>query len=240
MERIEVKFAPDDVDAKTGEFSGYGAVFGNIDSHGDVIEKGAFKASLREWRKKKAMPQMLIQHGYGLSEMSRVPVGVWGEMEEDDQGLKVSGRLINLDTERGRTIYGAMKEGALSGLSIGYRAVKFRYGQKIDEPYRTLLEVALDEVSIVGQPSNEKAQVGAIKSRLRDVSLTAEDIRDLDAAFRTEELSQRDAKKAVSAFKKWLQRDAGAPGSDPRDEDAAAMEVAELLRRNVKTLSPQR
>ena len=67
MDRIEVKFASEDVDGKTGEFSGYGAVFGNIDSHGDVIEKGAFKASLREWRKKKAMPQMLIQHGYGLS-----------------------------------------------------------------------------------------------------------------------------------------------------------------------------
>lgn len=235
MDRIEVKFASEDVDAKTGEFSGYGAVFGNIDSHGDVIEKGAFKASLREWRKKSALPSMLIQHGYGLSEMSGVPVGVWSEMEEDDQGLKVKGRLINLDTDRGRTIHGAMKEGALRGLSIGYRAVKFRYGQKPAEPYRTLSEVALFEVSVVAEPSNEKARVAAMKSALLD--LTPEDIRDLDAAFRTEELSQRDAKKAVSAFKKWLQRDAGAPGSDPRDEDAAAKELAEAIRRNITTLS---
>lgn len=237
MERIEVKFAPDDVDAKTGEFSGYGAVFGNIDSHGDVIEKGAFKASLREWRKKKAMPEMLLQHGLGLSEMSGVAIGLWSEMEEDDQGLKVAGRLINLDTERGRTIYGAMKEGALKGLSIGYRAVKFRYGQKIDEPYRTLQEVALREVSIVGQPSNDRAQVSAVKGRLRDLSLTAEDFRDMEAILRRKDLSRTDAVKAVSGFREWLQREAGAPVEDPRDEDAAAIELAEAIRRNITTLS---
>ena len=45
---FEVKFA----DAGTpGTFEGYGAVFGNIDAYGDVIQKGAFKETLRDWRK---------------------------------------------------------------------------------------------------------------------------------------------------------------------------------------------
>jgi hypothetical protein len=38
MERLEFKFAPEALDAKTGHFAGYGAIFGNVDSHGDVIE----------------------------------------------------------------------------------------------------------------------------------------------------------------------------------------------------------
>ncbi len=238
MERIEVKFAPDDVDAKTGEFSGYGAVFGNLDSYGDVIVPGAFKGTLRTWRKEKKLPPMLIQHGgWMMSDMDAIPVGVWTEMAEDDHGLKVTGQLIALDTDRGKTIHGAMKAGALDGLSIGYRAKRFTLGTKPDEPRRKLEEVDLIEVSIVTFPANGKARVSAVKS-VRD--LTTEDFRDMEATLRTKGLSRTDAVKAVSGFREWLQRDAGAPVPDPRDEDAAAMEVAELLRRNVKTLSPQR
>jgi len=41
-------------------------------------------------------------------------------MSEDSHGLQCKGRLINLDTESGKRIYGAMKERALDGLSIGH------------------------------------------------------------------------------------------------------------------------
>lgn len=235
MDRIEVKFAPDDVDAKTGEFSGYGAVFGNTDSYGDVIVAGAFKSTLRAWRKEKKLPPMLVQHGgWMMSDMDAIPIGVWTEMEEDDHGLKVKGRLIALDTDRGKTIYGAMKEGALDGMSIGYRAKRFTIGTKPDEPRRKLEEIDLIEVSVVTFPANGKARVGAVKSA-RD--LTKEDFRDMEATLRTKGLSRTDAVKAVSGFREWLQRDAGAPGSDPRDEDAAAEELAEAIRRNINTLS---
>ena len=59
---MEVKFASD----KTGVFSGYGAMFGNVDAGGDVIEKGAFKDTLREWEDKGKYPPMLLQHGGGM------------------------------------------------------------------------------------------------------------------------------------------------------------------------------
>jgi HK97 family phage prohead protease len=174
MDRIEVKFAPDDVDAKTGEFSGYGAVFGNTDSYGDVIVAGAFKSTLRAWRKEKKLPPMLVQHGgWMMSDMDAIPIGVWTEMEEDDHGLKVKGRLIALDTDRGKTIYGAMKEGALDGMSIGYRAKRFSIGTKPDEPRRKLEEIDLIEVSVVTFPANGKARVGAVKSARDLENLTA-------------------------------------------------------------------
>ena len=45
----ELKFAPSDSGEMT--FTGYGAVFGNMDAYGDVIVKGAFRDTLREWKK---------------------------------------------------------------------------------------------------------------------------------------------------------------------------------------------
>jgi HK97 family phage prohead protease len=164
MERFEVKFAPDEVTSE-GTFEGYGAVFGNVDSYGDVIQKGAFKASLRDWHKAKSLPPMLVQHGgWMMTDMDALPIGKWLEMSEDDTGLRVKGQLINLDTERGKTIYGAMKEGVLDGMSIGYRAKEFTYGTKPEEPRRLLKVVDLVELSVVTFPANGKARVDAVKA----------------------------------------------------------------------------
>lgn len=164
MNRFEVKFDAGAVDEKTGTFEGYGAVFGNVDSYGDVIVKGAFKASLRDWKKAKSLPPMLVQHGgWMMTDMDALPIGKWEEMEEDDTGLRVKGRLINLDTERGKNIYGAMREGVLDGMSIGYRTKEFIYGTKPDEPRRTLKAVDLVEVSVVTFPANGRARVDAVK-----------------------------------------------------------------------------
>src|SRR2546427_13032820 len=81
-----------------------------------------------------------------------MPIGKWTSMSEDSHGLQAKGRLINLDTESGKRIYGAMKENALSGLSIGYRAKDFVRGTKENEPRRTLKQVHLVEVSPVTFP----------------------------------------------------------------------------------------
>ena len=97
--QMEVKFAPD---APERTFEGYGAVFGNVDAHGDVIVKGAFAESIRETRKGGAWPAMLVQHG-GFFGENPTPVGVWTRLEEDERGLKVEGQLA--DTERGREMY---------------------------------------------------------------------------------------------------------------------------------------
>lgn len=165
MDRFEVKFDAGGVDEKTGTFEGYGAVFGNLDAYGDVIQKGAFRATLKDWKKAKSLPPMLVQHGgWMMTDMDALPVGKWEAMEEDDTGLRVKGRLINLDTERGKNIYGAMREGVLDGMSIGYRAKEFTYGTKPDEPRRTLKAIDLVEVSVVTFPANGRARVDAVKA----------------------------------------------------------------------------
>lgn len=234
MQRLEVKFATDEVDEKTGAFSGYGAVFGNVDSYGDVIKKGAFKSTLRDWRRQKKMPPMLLQHGgWMMTDTDALPIGVWEGMEEDDTGLHVKGRLINLDTDLGKRIHGAMREGVLDGMSIGYRAKKFTLGTKPEEPRRMLEEIDLVELSVVTFPANGMARVQAVKN-LRQMD--ANDFRELEATLRDEGLSRSDAVKAIAGFKAYSRRDGeNEPDPAPRDEVAAA-ELAELFRRNIATL----
>lgn len=224
MDRLEFKFAPDDV-TSTGTFSGYGAVFGNVDAYGDVIAKGAFKGSLREWRAQKKLPPMLSQHGgWMMGDMDAIPIGIWEEMSEDEHGLQVKGRIINLDTERGKTIYGAMKEGALDGMSIGYRAKKFTLGTKPEEPRRKLEEIDLVEVSVVTFPANGKARVASVKSA-RDI----ETIRDFEAFLRDVGGFSHAQAKAIACD--------GFKAAEPRDEDVAGL--ADLIRRNIGKLQSQ-
>lgn len=236
MQRLEVKFAPEGLDQQTGRFSGYGAVFGNLDSYGDVIAKGAFRDTLRDWRKAGKLPPMLVQHGgWMMTDMDALPIGVWEEMSEDDTGLAVKGRLINLDTDRGKQIYGAMREGVLDGISIGYRAKEFAVGTKPGEPARTLRKIDLVEVSVVTFPANGLARVSSVKS-MRELS--AEDSRDLEATLRKKGLSRADAVKAVSALKDWFRRDAGASGEPARDERGADMtELVRFMRDNMEGVS---
>ncbi|WP_062206779.1 HK97 family phage prohead protease [Aureimonas sp. AU12] len=158
---LELKFASEGV----GEFEGYGAIFGNIDSHGDLIAPGAFAASLAQHKAKGTMPAMFVQHGPALGGDS-LPSGVWQEVEEDSRGLKVKGKISALDTDHGRRLRGLMQDGAMRGLSIGYRVAPggAATGRKAGQPRRTLNTLDLVEISIVRDPSNIEAQVSGIKS----------------------------------------------------------------------------
>lgn len=224
MQRLEVKFAPDDVDGQTGEFSGYGAVFGNVDSHGDVITPGAFAKTLGEWERRGSLPSMRLMHGTMANPFSGddTPIGVWKSMREDAKGLFVEGKLSGLDTDRGRYTYGLVKDGALSGLSIGYRPTKTKKG-RVDDPHKRLLEeIALFEISFVDVPSNASARVTALKA--------AQDI----TTIREFETFLRDV-GGFSNAKATAIASQGYKASEPRDEDGT--DLAAILRRNIETLS---
>lgn len=232
MDRIEIKLASDDFDAKTGEFAGYGAIFGNVDSYGDVIAKGAFKTTLREWEERGKLPPMLLQHGgWGASVDDMLPVGQWLEMEENAKGLKVKGKLFALGTERGQYVYEGMKSGELDGLSIGFRVKKFTMGTKPSEPRRTLEEIDLMEVSIVTFPANGKARVSAVKSY--DARLWRAIEADLKADPKLN-LSSAQAVSAVAILKKHLREEGEATPDLSREADEKAL--ADALRRTLNII----
>jgi len=208
---FEVKLASG---ASDGTFSGYGSVFENVDYGGDAIKKGATVQSLKDWKSKGKMPKMLLQHGGGYmgSAEDMLPIGSWTHMEEDNKGLLVEGKLIALDTDRGKTIYAGLKEGVLDGLSIGYRAKEFTLGTKPDEPYRTIKRLDLMEVSVVLFGMNDKALIDAVKSADIDGLETLSDCEKLlrDAAAG---MSRKSATAFVSKIAHIAKREAGAKKS---------------------------
>lgn len=223
MERIEVKFAPDDVSVK-GEFAGYGAVFGNVDSHGDVIVPGAFSETLKVWRGRGRLPTMKLMHGSAANPFNGddLPLGVWTEMREDQSGLYVEGRISAPDTDFGKRIVGLMRDGALGGLSIGYRAAKSVKGDGVSTPKRTLQEIILSEVSLVDEPSNALSRVSSIKAA-QDI----ETVRQFEAFLRDVGGFSNGQAKAIAA--------SGFKASEPRDE--ADADLVALLRRNMAKIS---
>lgn len=217
-----------DNESAAGTFRGYGAIFGNVDSYGEVIEHGAFAKSLSEWQAKGKWPKMLLQHGgWGIGLDDMMPVGEWTLMEEDRKGLKVEGRLFATETERGQYIYEGLKSGVLDGLSIGFQVVNSRSEIVDEEERRILTEIKLWEVSIVTFPANDKARISSVKT------LTPHQLRELEDALGERGFSRSDRVTAASVFKSFLQREAGAPINTPRDEDVAgAEEVLKSLARN--------
>ncbi len=137
---------------KNGVFAGYASVFGVLDQHQDIVQKGAFSSTIQ---KRKGEIKLLWQH------RQDEPIGVIDEIFEDKHGLYVRGRLL-LDLQRAREAYTLMKEGAIGGLSIGYSPLKYAYN---DAGTRIISEVELWEVSLVTFPANTSAAITVVKSR---------------------------------------------------------------------------
>ncbi|WP_284074085.1 HK97 family phage prohead protease [Acinetobacter nosocomialis] len=146
-----------------GFFSGYLAVFDNIDSHGDVIRKGAFLKTIEEWNSKGKYPAIFWNHD------PDEPIGVFTLMREDEKGLYVEGRLLISDIVRAKSTYALMKVKAIDGMSIGY--ITIQATQDPQTMIRELLELELVEGSIVAFPSNPNSLISSVKSKLQDGEL---------------------------------------------------------------------
>lgn len=154
---LEIKAVQED-----GFFSGYGAVFGNIDWYNDVILPGAFTASLAKWRAKNKMPPVLWNHN------DSEPIGVYTNIYEDEKGLYVEGKLLIDDVPRAKSTHALLKAGAIDGLSIGYSTKK---ANQQTNGVRELVEVDIGEISIVTQPANERSLITSVKSKLDEGEL---------------------------------------------------------------------
>jgi len=132
-----------------GQIEGLAAGYGNVDAGGDVIVPGALARSLKG---RKSVP-MLMYH-----DQTR-PAGVWTDFAESREGLIVKGQL-SLSSQIGQEAHGLVRDGAIGGLSIGYRTIR----EAVVGKTRQLLELALYEVSLVTIPMNERAVITSVKA----------------------------------------------------------------------------
>lgn len=229
---IELKF--DSSDASVMSFSGYGAVFKNIDAYGDVIEPGAFAQYLSEVKaKKRPWPAMLSQHGgWGMSAEDLTPVGIWTDLSEDGHGLRVEGKLA--DTPRGHELYQLMKMAprpAIDGLSIGYIPKEIVPRSKPEEPRRRLKRIDLVEISPVTFPANGKARVASVKS-IEEI----ETLRQAEEFLCAKGCSKSEALALISRIKSARPGDPAGGDGGPGDP-AAMARLFESIRRSTAALA---
>ena len=191
-ERKFTDLALGEVDAD-GTFSGYASLFGRVDLAKDVVEHGAFTASLR--KRGAAGVRMLFQHD------PNEPIGAWTGIREDERGLFVRGRLAT-EVGRAREVLSLMRGKALDGLSIGFRTVRAK--ADAGRGVRRILEADLWEISVVTFPMLPEARVAQVKGRLptvreferwltRDAGLTRSDARTVIAKSFATLMRERDA-----------------------------------------------
>lgn len=147
--RSDLKILDDDGDDDVFTIEGFGAVFGNVDEHEDVILNGAFTESLAV-----RTPIMLLHHDMGTP---LAPIVA----EERENGLFIRAQVPKA-LSNASDIQTTIRNGALGGLSVGMRVLDDDFDRKTG--IRTIEKADLFEVSLVAVPANPMARVTSMKS----------------------------------------------------------------------------
>jgi HK97 family phage prohead protease len=142
--------------------TGYAATFGRPDQQQDLIERGAFLASLEA--RADRVP-FLWQHQ--ITE----PIGRIVEAREDARGLWFRAEIAG--TRRGGDAMALIESGVLSECSIGFlpRRVRFeeRSRRTAIRPVRVIEQLDLIEISLVTLAANSDACLLTVDGRIQKV-----------------------------------------------------------------------
>lgn len=152
----------------SGIFEGYASVFGNVDSYGDKVIKGAFSKSLAKsfpndgagipcyWSHRMDDPEFIL--GKTLSAV------------EDDHGLKVRVSL-DLDNPKAAAAYRALKAGAVNQMSFAYEVIDSHFVPEKGAKFggvNELRELNIFEVSVVQIGANTATSIDMVKSAMKN------------------------------------------------------------------------
>lgn len=163
--------------------------FGNKDYANDVTLKGAFAKSLMALKESGRDLVVLWQHD------PTKPIGVWKNLRETERGLEGEAHL-NLEVNLAREAYALVKQGAVTGFSIGYYVVDEEYDRKTNTNY--LKEVQLQETSLVTFPCNDLSRTEEIKMKLKGNKLPTVD--ELKSFLTVNGLSSTDAERICAKY----------------------------------------
>lgn len=139
-----------DTTEKGHYFTGYAAIYGQIDRDNDRLAAGVFKASLARM----GLPRLLWQHD------PTDPIGRFTLVEDREKGLYVEAELSS--SGRGHEAYELIKLKALEGLSVGFMTRQASHDPATG--VRTIYQADLAEISIVTFPANDAAKIETVKS----------------------------------------------------------------------------
>ena len=178
-------FAIDNKAIEGREVPGIAAVFGNVDSSGDRIFKGAFSKTLKEgasrvkhlWMHNPYEPPTAVIRDLREIGKRELPEAIKESYPDATGGLFVVREY--LDTPRGNEVFEGIKAGAITEMSFGYDSVKFDFENlETDEgkmQVRNLREVRLWDTSDVIWGMNQATMAVKMAVPYRDTGTSEDD-----------------------------------------------------------------
>lgn len=148
---------PDGLDA--GEFTAFVSVFGNVDSMGDRVLRGAFADDLAAWKAGGDPIPVVWSHDW------RDPfshIGEVREASESDRGLMVRGAL-DLDNPKAAQVFRLLKGRRVRQFSFAYDVIEERPGE---DGANELAKLHVHEVGPTLVGANQETELLAVKAGL--------------------------------------------------------------------------
>jgi len=162
-----------DADNKSGIVKGYGSVFGNKDSDGDIITKGAYTKTIKENGER---VRYLYQHNMDW------PLGKMLNLYEDEKGLVFEAEIPQ--TRLGKDVMQLIKAGVVTENSVGILPIN----KAMVNGVREIREVKLFEISAVTLAANDQALILDVKGNV-DVEKIANKYDNLAKLIRKGDIS---------------------------------------------------
>jgi HK97 family phage prohead protease len=129
--------------------------------YAETFKRGAFARTIAE---RGGRVKFLAQHN-----RQGMPLGRAVLLREDAAGLYGEFRVSK--TEAGDEALELIRDGSLDGLSVGFRMVRDQWSR--DRTERTVLEVALHEVSAVSFPAYDGAVIAGVRTSIPRIPVDA-------------------------------------------------------------------
>ncbi|WP_336938248.1 HK97 family phage prohead protease [Acinetobacter modestus] len=160
FENAQLRFDQAQDQTKPFEFEGYAVRWDSINTHDEQFVKGAFTDYINAVKAGNARCHMYYNHGHRnewVSPEYAMRIGKWLNLEEDEIGFKVSGRLTpNLSLAN--NVRAMLEDETIDGLSIA-----FFYPDPMDiedmGKYVKIKRASLYEISVCDEPSDRNARL---------------------------------------------------------------------------------
>ena len=142
-----------------GQFTAYASVFGNVDSYGDVVVKGAFANDLVRWEKSGNPIPLLFGHNMSDPDFN---IGYVVKAEEDNVGLKVTAQL-DLENPKAKQVYRMLKGKRIDQMSFAYDVIDGAPAVVDGQDVYEIRDMKIYEVSVVTVGANQETEILSVK-----------------------------------------------------------------------------
>lgn len=147
---------------KEGQVQAVISVFGNVDSVGDVVMPGAFKADLARWEEKGDPIPFIWSHDWS-DPFSHI--GSIVKAAETDRGLEVTAQIEDLDTNpKAAHIYKLLKGRRVTQFSFAYDILDAAYAERDGEKVYELRKLKVYEVGPTLIGANQETRLIGVKA----------------------------------------------------------------------------